>query len=96
MVYFARMRTDANHTVEDGLCDVIRSEIYSPEDLWIDQLARFEGGADLAEQVVVYALRSAPGVKRGTYVVAFSQLIDWNDVDVVRGLRDARFSVAAN
>jgi hypothetical protein len=90
---------DANRCEPRGgrrLCDVISGEIYPPEDLWIDQRAQFEGETDLAEQVAVYALSSAPGVKRGTYVVAFSPLIDWNDVDVVRGLRDTRFSVAAN
>ncbi|HXV37409.1 MAG TPA: hypothetical protein VEC18_09675 [Myxococcota bacterium] len=84
--------TGGFRAVDGGLRDVRSGRVYRPEQLQIDEVARFEGMSDPDEQVAAFALSDATGENRGVYVVAFGPSIDRLDADAVQRLRDARFS----
>lgn len=72
----------------DGLRAVKADRSFDPRALRVDEVARFEGDSNPAEQTMVFALRSSDGV-RGTYTVAHGPEMAEADAKVVRLLDDA-------
>jgi hypothetical protein len=62
----------------------------APDDAVIDDIVRFEGDSDPAEELVVYAISSGPCGRKGTYTVAFGPEIGADDIAIVGHLRDGR------
>ena len=65
-------------------------EDYAPEDLEIDEIVRFEGETDPAEEVALFALRGPDGAPLGTYASMYGPATPPEDAVVVRRLRRAR------
>jgi hypothetical protein len=74
-----------------GLRELGSGNRYAPEELDVEEIARFEGCTDPGDEAMVLALRAADGV-RGTYTVAFGPGMDPLDGEMVRRLRDRRSS----
>lgn len=64
-----------------------RREYFEPRNLDVDQIIRFEGETDLAEESVLFALRDSASGIMGTYVVAYSTDMDEADMDIVKKLQ---------
>jgi hypothetical protein len=73
-----------------GLREVTSRHVYAPEELWIDELMRFEGPTDPDDHALLLALRSERDGVRGTNAVGFGVSMDALDAQMVRRLRDAR------
>jgi hypothetical protein len=65
-------------------------ESFAPEDLEIDEIVRFEGDTDPAEEVALFALRGPDGAPYGTYASMYGPATPPEDAAVVRRLRGAR------
>jgi hypothetical protein len=65
-------------------------ESFAPEDLEIDEIVRFEGESDPAEEVALYALRGPDGAPFGTYSSMYGPATPPEDVAVLHRLRRAR------
>jgi hypothetical protein len=78
----------------DGLHEVATHRVYRPEELWIEELLRFEGLTDPDDHALLLALRSERDGVRGTYAVGFGVSMDALDAQMVRRLRDGRGSGA--
>ena len=65
-------------------------ESFVPEDLEIDEIVRFEGETDPAEEVALFALRGPDGAPLGTYASMYGPATPPEDAAVVRRLRGAR------
>ena len=65
-------------------------ESIAPEDLEIDEIVRFEGETDPAEEMALFALRGPDGAPFGTYSSMYGPATLPEDVAVVRRLRGAR------
>jgi hypothetical protein len=61
-------------------------ETVDPEDVRIDEIVRFEGETDPAEEVVLFALRGPDGAPLGTYSTMFGPATPPEDAKVVRRL----------
>jgi hypothetical protein len=59
----------------------------SPESLRVEEIVRFEGESDPAEEVVLFALRGPDGAPLGTYTAMFGPATPPEDVEIVRRLR---------
>ena len=70
-----------------GLRVVETHESLDPEALQIDEIVRFEGETDPAEEVVLFALRGPDGAPLGTYATMFGPATPPDDAKVVRRLR---------
>jgi hypothetical protein len=60
---------------------------FSPERLRADQLVRFEGESDPADEAIVYALSSEDSQVRGTLCIAFGNELPPEEADVLRKLK---------
>lgn len=65
-------------------------ESFAPEDLEIDEIVRFEGETDPAEEVALFALRGPDGAPFGTYSSMYGPATLPEDVAVLHRLRGAR------
>jgi len=65
-------------------------ESFAPEELEIDEIVRFEGETDPAEEVALFALRGPDGAPLGTYSSMYGPATLAEDAFVVRRLRGAR------
>ena len=63
---------------------------HPPEDFAIQEVVRFEGTTDPAEEQAIFALRCKPHGTAGTYVVAYGPSMPPDDVEIVRRLDDGR------
>jgi len=63
---------------------------FSPAELVVAEVVRFEGESDPSEQAILFALRSSSGDVRGTFVAGYGVLTDPSSVEIVRGLSRAR------
>jgi len=61
-------------------------ETLDPEALQIEEIVRFEGETDPAEEVVLFALRAPDGAPLGTYATMFGPATPPEDAAVVRRL----------
>ena len=69
-----------------GLRAVRTGRIHDPESLVVEEIVRFEGESDPADEVVVYALESGSHDTKGTYVVTYGTYVDPLDAEMVRRL----------
>lgn len=58
---------------------------YSPEDVIIDEIVRFEGMSSPDDAAILFAIRTDDGVK-GTYACPYGPSITQHDADVVKHL----------
>lgn len=61
-------------------------ERHAPEALGIDEIVRFEGDTDPAEELVLFALRGPDGSPLGTYATMFGPATLPEDAEVIRRL----------
>lgn len=61
-------------------------ESHAPESLAIDEIVRFEGDTDPAEEVVLFALSGPDGAPLGTYAAMFGPATPPEDAEVMRRL----------
>lgn len=88
---FAGRGYDDQFRAESGALRATRAErTFTPDDLVVDEIARFEGDSNPAEQSMVFALRARDDSVRGTYTVAFGPEMDDADETMVRALESAR------
>jgi len=73
-----------------GLRAVGTDCLHEPESLVIEDVVRFEGASDPADEAVVFALRCRIHGTQGTYVVSFGPSVDSLDAEMVRRLSDGR------
>jgi hypothetical protein len=69
-----------------ALQDVETGARYEPEALSIDEIVRFEGDTDPAEELVLFALRGADGAPLGTYASLYGPATSPEDADVIHRL----------
>lgn len=74
----------------DGLRAIGTGCIHEPEALVIEELVRFEGESDPADEAAVFALRCPKHGVRGTYVVAYGPSMDPLDAEWARRLSNGR------
>jgi hypothetical protein len=68
--------SDALRARADGFLAVRTGQILPPETLIVDEIVRFEGESDPADEAVVYALRSQDDSVRATFVATFGPSAD--------------------
>ncbi|NNF54310.1 MAG: hypothetical protein HKN03_07690 [Acidimicrobiales bacterium] len=59
-------------------------------DIGIDEIVRFEGDSDPADEAILFALDCAHCESKGTYVSAYGPTMEPADVQVIRSLLDHR------
>jgi hypothetical protein len=64
--------------------------LYAPEQLVIDEVVRFEGTSDPADEAILFALRADDGAVRGTFVSGYGPTIEPEKAELVRRLPAAR------
>lgn len=82
--------TDEFQARPEGLRSLATGEVFSPEHLIVDDVARFEGASDPGDEATIFALRSEEGETRGTYTVTYGPAMDGLDAEMVPRLREGR------
>src|SRR5262245_26244104 len=67
---------DALRARADGFLEVRTGRIHAPETLIVDEVVRFEGESDPADEAVLYALRSQDESVHATFVATFGPSAD--------------------
>ncbi|HEX5045091.1 MAG TPA: hypothetical protein VFV75_19510 [Candidatus Polarisedimenticolaceae bacterium] len=86
----SRGYTDAFQARPEGLRNLSTGDLFPPEDLIVEDLARFEGQSDPGDEATIFALRSRDGATRGTYTVTFGTQMDTLDAAMVPRLKEGR------
>ncbi|MGH0030274.1 MAG: hypothetical protein ACQGVC_10815 [Myxococcota bacterium] len=60
----------------DGTFELANGQRVAPESMEIDEVVRFEGETNPADEAVVFALRSEDGRTRGTFVATYGPAVD--------------------
>lgn len=60
--------------------------LYEPEELVVEEVARFEGSSDPSDEAVLFALRTADGKVRGTFAATYGPQADPSTIEAVRRL----------
>src|SRR5262245_27060597 len=63
-----------------------RGRIHPPETLIVDEIVRFEGESDPADEAVLFALRTRDASVRGTFVAMFGPSADPVGAELIRRL----------
>ncbi len=71
-----------------GLRAVVADVAYRPESLAIEEVLRFEGLTDPADEAIVFALHCERDGIKGTYTVAYGPEMGALDAEMVRRLPD--------
>jgi hypothetical protein len=71
-----------------GLRAVESGALHAPESLVIDEMKRFEGLTDPADEAVVFALRSPATGAQGTFVAAFGPKMSPAESEAARRLSE--------
>jgi len=71
-----------------GLRAVEAGRVFAPEELVVEEVVRFEGPSDPADEAALFALRSPTG-PRGTFVVTYGPDTPAIEADMARRLRIA-------
>ena len=82
--------TDAFQAHPKGLRSVATDRVFPPEELVVEDVARFEGDSDPGDEATIFALRSHAGEVRGTYTVTFGTDMDALDAVMVPRLKEGR------
>lgn len=82
--------TDEFQARPEGLRSLATGDVFSPEDLIVEDVARFEGSSDPGDEATIFALRSENGRTRGTYTVTFGTNMDALDAAMVPRLKEGR------
>ena len=80
--------TDVFRAEPDGMRAVVAGIFYRPEALVIEEVDRFEGISDPADEAIVLALHCREDGIKGTYTVAFGPGIGALDAEIMHRLRD--------
>ena len=75
-----------------GLRALAARRLYTPEQLVVDEVVRFEGPSDPGDEAILFALRSDDGAVRGTYAAAYGSGVDPANAELVRRLPSPRSS----
>jgi len=67
---------DALRASADGFLAVRTGRIHPPETLIVDEIVRFEGESDPADEAVLFALRSRDQSMRATFVATYGPSAD--------------------
>ncbi len=71
----------------DGLRAVVAGVLYQPESLVVEEVVRFEGISDPADEAIVLALNCREDGIKGTYTAPFGPVMGALDAEMVRRLR---------
>ena len=80
--------TDAFRAEPDGMRAVVAGILYRPELLIVEEVARFEGISDPADEAIVLALHCREDGVKGTFTVPFGPGMGGLDAEMMRRLRD--------
>ncbi len=80
--------TDDFRAEPDGLWAIVAGILYRPELLVVEEVVRFEGITDPADEAIVLALHCREDGIKGTYTVPFGPGIGALDAEMVHRLRD--------
>ncbi len=80
--------TDDFRAEPDGLRAVVAGVLYRPESLIVEEVARFEGTSDPADEAIVLALHCREDGIKGTYTVPFGPGVGALDAEMMHRLRD--------
>ena len=69
----------------DGFRDE-RGRVHPPETLVVDEIARFEGESDPADEAVLFALSTSDGSVRGAFVAMFGPSSDPVGAELIKRL----------
>jgi hypothetical protein len=81
--------TDDFRAEPEGLRAVVAGCLHRPESMCIDEVVRFEGITDPADEVIVFALRCETHGTKGTYVIPYGPAVPETDAEMVRRLNAA-------
>ncbi len=84
----ALVYTDEFRAEPDGMRAIAAGILYRPESLVVEEVARFEGITDPADEAIVLALHCREDGLKGTYTVPFGPGIGALDAEMMRRLRD--------
>lgn len=70
-----------------GLRNLSKGTVYSPDRFRVDEVVRFEGDSDPSDESAVFALTLEADGTKGTYTVAYGPLMDALDAETVGLLR---------
>jgi hypothetical protein len=80
--------TDDFRAEPDGMRAVVAGTVYQPESLAVDEVVRFEGISDPADEAIVLALHCREDGIKGTYTVPFGPGMGALDAEMIHRLRD--------
>lgn len=78
--------TDDFRAEPGGLWAIAADILYRPESLAIDEVVRFEGITDPADEAIVFALHSEEDGVKGTYTVAYGPDMGALDAEMIHRL----------
>lgn len=95
--FMETMREAVERFERDGFGEAFRADrggeltvdgrvLYAPEDLVVEEMARFEGSSDPGDAAVIFALRTPDGAVRGTFSASYGPQADPDVVEAVRRL----------
>ncbi|HYE97253.1 MAG TPA: hypothetical protein VEJ18_00015 [Planctomycetota bacterium] len=82
--------TDSFTGTPEGVKALRNGWVHKPQELQVDQVARFEGVTDPEEEALVLALSCAAHGCRGTYVVPYGKNMSSVDGELISKIPDAR------
>ncbi len=80
--------TDEFRAEPDGMRAIVAGVLYRPELLVVEEVARFEGISDPADEAIVLALHCREDGIKGTYTVPFGPGMGALDAEMMHRLRD--------
>ncbi len=80
--------TDAFRAEPDGMRAIVADILYRPESLVVEEVARFEGITDPADEAIVLALHCREDGIKGTYTVPFGPGVGALEAEMMHRLRD--------
>ena len=80
---------EAFRATREGLLASPSGKRYAPESMVVEEVLRFEGPSDPADESALFALRGADGV-RGTWVIAFGPPTGALDAEMAHRLKRPR------
>ncbi len=82
--------TDGFRAEPDGMRAVVAGILYQPEWLVVEEVVRFEGISDPADEAILLALHCGKDGIKGTYTVPFGPGMGALDAEMMHRLRDTK------